>query len=84
MNVTIYDNGGRSFDRYTVILHDFDYALGIGDTGNVPNGFCMSLSPGDYIEGPHLGKKIMLENITEPARKAVLAELEWAEKESQR
>ena len=63
MNVTIYDNCGRTFDR---------------------NGFCMSLSPGDYIEGPHLGKKIMLENITEPARKAVLAELEWAEKESQR
>jgi hypothetical protein len=81
--VRIYDNGGRSFDRYTVILLDHDYALGIGDTGNVPNGFCMSLAPGEYVEGPHLGALITLAEMTDAARRAVEAELRWADTEGE-
>ena len=41
----IWDNGGETFDRYTVRfeLCGEVYFLGIGPTGNVPNGFCMHL-----------------------------------------
>lgn len=39
MDVTVYDNGGETFDRYTAIFPDGEM-LGIGETGNVPNGFC--------------------------------------------
>lgn len=78
---TVYDNGGRTFDRYTAFLSDGEegYALGIGDTGNVPNGFCMHV---DAVRGAHLGRVILLEEMTEPARRALLAEVEWAERES--
>lgn len=74
----IYDNGGETFDRYTVVFADGS-VLGIGDTGNVPNGFCMhvgSIHEGSVTEGPHLGKRIFLEEMTKPAQKAVIAELQ--------
>jgi hypothetical protein len=73
-DVRVYDNGGRTFDRYTVIFDSGDdvYALGIGDTGNVPNGFCMTV---EAVEGPHLGREIDLEDMTPAARKAVEEEL---------
>ncbi len=72
-NVTVYDNGGRTFDGY---------ALGIGDTGNVPNGFCMSLSPGEYVEGPHMGEIISLNEMTDAARRAVEGEIRFAQTHS--
>ena len=75
MNVTIYDNGGRSFDKYTVIMHDYDYALGIGPTGNAPNGFCMSIDLDDICLGPHLGDIIGIDEMTDAARAAVLDEM---------
>lgn len=68
---TIWDNGGATFDRYTVIFPEGD-ALGIGDTGNVPNGFCMHV--GEVEPGPHLGEQITLAGMTEPARRAVISE----------
>lgn len=73
MDVRVYDNGGRTFDRYTVIFPDGD-ALGIGSTGNVPNGFCMSV---EAIEGEHLGRIVPLEAIPERVQAAVRSE--WAE-----
>lgn len=67
--VTIYDNGGETFDRYTVFHSDPDEpTIGIGDTGNVPNGFCMTV---DAVEGDHLGEIICLADMTEAAQKAV-------------
>lgn len=75
---TIYDNGGRSFDRYTVKLHEYGYWLGIGPTGNVPNGFCMALSPDEVVAGDHLGEIIPFKQMTEPAQRAVRKELEFA------
>lgn len=77
LDVTIYDNGGETFDRYTVVFPDGE-CLGIGDTGNVPNGFCMhvgSVKDGHVHLGPHLGEIIGIEDMTPPARRAV--ENEW-------
>lgn len=82
MNVTVYDNDGRTFDRYFVVLHDYGYALGIGPTGNVPNGFCMSIAPEEYVIGPHLGRIITIDEMLEPARLAVERELVWARKQA--
>ncbi|MBA3355871.1 MAG: hypothetical protein H0U18_08025 [Pyrinomonadaceae bacterium] len=79
MHVTIFDNGGRTFDRYTVFFDfegDDSYALGIGDTGNVPDGFCMTV---DAIEGEHLGREIGLDEMTPAARKAVEEEIAFVE-----
>lgn len=67
---------GKTFARYTVFLYDenadYEYALGIGPTGNVANGFCMTV---DAVQGPHLGEEIDLEQMTEAARRAVEDEL---------
>ena len=73
----IYDNGGETFDRYTVVFYDGE-CLGIGDTGNVPNGFCMhvgSIHDGTVAEGDHLGRRISLDEMTGAARAAVRGEL---------
>jgi metal-dependent amidase/aminoacylase/carboxypeptidase family protein len=75
-DMRIYDNGGRSFDRYTVIFADEGYALGIGDTGNVPNGFCMTV---EAVEGPHLGNRVELDALPIPVRSAVENELRLIE-----
>lgn len=82
--VRVYDNGGRSFDRYTAIFAEQSSgaagrppvmdALGVGETGNVPNGFCMTV---DAVEGPHLGARVQLADIAEPARRAIVAH--WRE-----
>jgi len=73
----IYDNGGETFDRYTVVFWNGE-CLGIGDTGNVPNGFCMhvgSVYDGSVVEGEHLGSRISLAEMTPAARQAVRNEL---------
>ncbi len=73
----IYDNGGETFDRYTVVFA-YGGCLGIGDTGNVPNGFCMhvgDIHDGDVVEGDHLGRRIMLAEMTPAARAAIRGEL---------
>lgn len=52
--ITIYDNGGRTLDRYTIFLGNTDDCIGADLTGN---GFYQH-STG--IRGKHLGKKISL------------------------
>jgi hypothetical protein len=74
----IWDNNGRSFDRYTVEFEEqggeFWY-LGIGDTGNVPNGFCMVV---EATPGPHLGERITFNDMTLAAQKAIENEFRLA------
>ena len=74
-SVDIYDNGGKTFDRYTVFFpSDETSALGIGPTGNVPNGFCMWVFA---IKGNHLGKKINFADCPIPVRKAIKEEWKY-------
>ncbi len=79
--ITVYDNGGTTFDRYTIILRDYGYAIGAGETGNVPNGFFMSLAPGEYYEGSHLGRLVEFESLPERVQKDIRAELRIAAEE---
>jgi hypothetical protein len=67
-DMRIYDNGGESFDRYTVVFQHGYPPLGIGDTGNVPNGFCMTV---DAMEGPHLGERVTFDSLPTVVQKAI-------------
>lgn len=37
MQITVYDNGGKTFDRYTVIIND--HVFGMSPKPNSPQGF---------------------------------------------
>jgi hypothetical protein len=63
-NVRIYDNGGKSFDRYTCVFMDRPYgkrdpslkeALGFSGNPFHPQGFGQHTSA---VPGRHLGKRI--------------------------
>ena len=57
----IFDNGGETFDRYTVVFTDVKetrdsfYALGMSENPYHPQGFGLHC---DAIPGDHLGKEI--------------------------
>lgn len=73
----IRDNGGRTADRYTIeILYgvtdgDYEgaYYIGAGDTGNVPNGFFMT------VDGPAGDPEITFEELPERVQRDVLREI---------
>ena len=74
----IRDNGGKTFDRYTIeILVDVTdgdygstYYVGSGPTGNVPNGFFM------VVDGPSDDPEIDFEDLPERVQRDVLREVE--------
>lgn len=82
---SIYDNGGETFDRYTV------YFKGRGTlnwyTKDPPMRYCLAMSSnpfhpqgfGQHSEGKpgkHNGKKIKFEDLPEDCQKLVLQELQ--------
>lgn len=64
---TIFDNRGRTFDRYTVILED-GLALGLSLNPDSPIGFSQW---GEAVEGYHLGERISFEELPEIVQKHV-------------
>jgi len=79
---TVYDNGGRTFDRYAVKIEDEDggdaYWIFSGHTGNVPNGVFMSASADEVVEGEHLGSEVNLETLPERVQISLSVELRLA------
>lgn len=80
--VRIYDNGGKTFDRYTVVFTG-NYAgrdgicsyLGMSERPFHPQGFCQHGEHRQVIDRPrygHLGKRIKFESLPEDCRKAVM------------
>ncbi len=82
-HVRVYDNGGISYDRYTVVFSGnwnakqsgYTLVLAMSCDPYFPLGFCQL----DYVRGEvdrprysHLGKKIDFYNLPEDCRKAVL------------
>lgn len=63
-NVSVYDNGGKSADRYTVVHHDKSddtkHFYGMSEKPHDPQGFNQYLGSHHegYQEGSHLGKKL--------------------------
>jgi len=63
----IYDNGGKTFDRYSVLFEPFHFGkscdcLGLSDDPDSPQGFSQF---GDAYDGDHLGKEITFEQLPE-------------------
>lgn len=77
--VAIYDNGGKSFDRYTAVFLTFErgtnglyQAVGMSEDPYHPQGF------GQHTEvkrGRHLGKRIEFKNLPAKCRKLVKSNL---------
>lgn len=83
LNIKVYDNGGRTFDRYTVIYVDQIEDNGMGK--RLPFGVFMSDDPThpqgvfirDQIEdSPRLGDVIPFASLPKKCQKSVLEDVE--------
>lgn len=78
-NIRIYDNGGRSYDRYTVIYMDMPEqpgsftSIGMSEDPFHPTGFGQH---GPAMPGRHLGKRIKWDELPEACQRAVMQDLE--------
>ena len=82
-SVRLYDNGGKSYDRYTAVFTDRPYAtprtsglyeaLAFNDSPFHPLGFGLHTSA---MPGRHLGKRIKFETMSPDAQKFVLQNLD--------
>ncbi len=82
--IRCYDNGGETYDRYTVLFTkkrvagQFMY-LGMNATPFHPQGFGQHGFSDDLIDRPsysHLGKRIQFEDLPEDCKKAVMDDYE--------
>lgn len=77
-NVRIYDNGGKSFDRYTAVYMHRPERTGCYECRGMsrwpthPQGYGMY---GSAMPGRHLGKRIRFEELPEDCQKLVLSDL---------
>lgn len=69
---SIWDNGGKSFDRYTIVFQDGSY-LGLSHNPDSAQGFSQYDSP--VKEGPNLGKEITWDKLPKEVREHVAEEL---------
>ena len=75
----IFDNGGKTFDRYTLLTEPFHFgkscdAFGFSDDAKSPQGFNQYC--GDIYEGADLGKEISFEKLPDEVQEAILERLE--------
>ena len=63
---SVWDNGGESLDRYTIVLSDGE-ALGMSDNPTSPVGFSQYL--GKVEVGEHLGKEISVNDLPSNVKK---------------
>lgn len=80
-NVVIYDNGGETLDRYTVIIEDKEgekHFYGMSENALGFNLYCGSSCDG-YQEGSHLGKIVEYDTLSQGTKDAILDRLEFVE-----
>ena len=77
-NITIYDNGGKTLDRITIIFNDIKRVtkdgilyecIAANETGS---GFYLHT---EAMKGKHLGKKIDFSKLSLPLQNKLLIEL---------
>ena len=66
--ITVYDNGGRSLDRYTVYFTPTE-CLSMSPDPFFPLGVCLY---GEGKTGPHNGEEIKFSELPEDCRRAVM------------
>ena len=77
-NISIYDNGGKTLDRITVIFNDKKRVTKDGilyeciATSETGNGFYLH---SEAMKGKHLGKKIDFSRLSLPLQNKLLIEL---------
>ena len=62
----VYDNGGQTFDRYTIIFEGHPDALGLSENCDSPQGFSQF---GVAVDGRHLGRQISFEDLPENVKR---------------
>jgi hypothetical protein len=76
--LAIYDNGGKTFDRFTVIFANIlerekptrsYYAIGMSEHPRHPQGFGQHCSA---MAGRHLGKRILFASLPEDCKSVVM------------
>jgi hypothetical protein len=80
---SIWDNKGKSIDRYTVIFKEDEGALGLSDNPNHPNGVAMFLDVHDFVEGEHLGDNISWESLPKKVQSYVVDRISLFEEEGE-
>ena len=81
-SIRIYDNGGKSFDRYTAVFMNQPErdgcfaALGMSEEPFHPQGYGMHVSA---MPGRHLGRRIRLADLPADCRRFITNEHEEAE-----
>ena len=56
IKITVWDNGGETLDRYTVLINNEMY--GMSETGCGFDQYCGNIIDDDVKAGKHLGKKL--------------------------
>jgi hypothetical protein len=74
----IYDNGGESFDRYTILFEPWYFGkscncLGLSTDPESPLGFSQF---SDCYDGDHLGKEIKFEDLPDNVQTHIINRLE--------
>jgi len=75
----IFDNGGKTIDRYTLLTEPFHFgkscnAFGFSDDPLSPQGFNQFC--GDVFDGADIGKEISFDDLPDDVQTAVLNRLE--------
>ena len=65
--VTVYDNGGKTEDRYTIITPQGNF--GMSSDAQSPAGFNQYV--GDVTEGSHLGRKVNPDSLPSDVKEAI-------------
>jgi len=83
MNIKVYDNGGETFDRYTVVYLDCPAhyedgyeAVGMSIDPTHPQGYGQHCTA---MLGEHLGEEIEFKALPKKCREVVLADLKEME-----
>lgn len=75
MNVRIYDNGGRTFDRFTAVFMDWREPSGLYGAVGMSEHPCRPQGFGQWTAaepGRHLGRRIRLSELPPDCRALVL------------
>ena len=69
IKVKVYDNGGITADRYTMVFPTGDTYL-MSEDANMPNGVCMYVGENIYID-PAIDKRIDTDALPEGTKKKI-------------
>lgn len=79
----IYDNGGATIDRYTVVLKAYRYPDGeleypyLACSEHPFNSFGQHGWSKESIRGPNLGKRVAFDNVPKEVQEFIIQEFNW-------